>query len=54
MDPADLDSEQLRPISRKEFDQMVALGMFEDERVELLRGRPGAGKAGATRRCVRG
>lgn len=37
----DLDSlapEQLRPIRRSEFEQMCELGMFDDERVELLRG----------------
>lgn len=28
----------IRPISRKEFERMVDLGMFADERVELLRG----------------
>jgi Uma2 family endonuclease len=27
-----------RKLSRSEYDQLVALGMFEDERVELLRG----------------
>ena len=30
--------ETVRPISRAEYDEMVALGMFEDERVELLHG----------------
>lgn len=28
----------IRPISRSEYDRMVELGMFDDERVELLRG----------------
>ncbi len=30
--------ETVRPISRAEYERMVALGMFEDERVELLCG----------------
>ena len=30
--------ETLRPISRREFGQMVELGLFEDERIELLHG----------------
>ena len=30
--------EGLRPISRREYEQMGQLGMFRDERVELLRG----------------
>lgn len=37
----DLDSlapERVRPIRRVEFDQMAELGLFEDERVELLGG----------------
>ena len=33
-----LEPGQVRPISRQEYDQMVALGMFDDEKVELLRG----------------
>ena len=33
-----LEPETLRPISRVEYDRMVALGLFEDERVELLHG----------------
>ena len=37
-DPADLEHERIRPLSRREYDRMVALGMFEDERIELLRG----------------
>lgn len=30
--------ETFRPISRREYDQMVELGMFENEKIELLRG----------------
>jgi Uma2 family endonuclease len=30
--------ETIRPLSRAEYDRMVALGWFEDERVELLKG----------------
>src|SRR5262249_53858607 len=30
--------EGIRPIRRVEYDRMVELGMFEDERIELLRG----------------
>lgn len=38
-DPGLLDpSERIRKLSRHEFEQLVALGAFEDERVELLRG----------------
>jgi Uma2 family endonuclease len=33
-----LEPETLRPISRIEYDRMVALGLFEDEHVELLHG----------------
>lgn len=29
---------QLRPIARREYDRMVSLGLFEDERVELING----------------
>ncbi len=38
IDPDDLAPERMRPISRREYDRMVELGMFEDERVELLCG----------------
>ena len=37
-DPDHIAPEQVRKLSRAEYDRMVALGMFEDERVELLRG----------------
>jgi Uma2 family endonuclease len=30
--------ESLRPLHRREYDRLVALGSFEDERIELLRG----------------
>ena len=30
--------ERIRPISRREYDRLVELGMFEDERIELLHG----------------
>ena len=33
-----IEPELVRPITRSEYDQMVALGLFQDERVELLRG----------------
>ena len=37
-DPA-LPPEKVRPLRRAEYDRMVGLGMFRDERVELLHGR---------------
>lgn len=37
-DPALLAPEGIRPLSRAEYDRLVDLGFFEDERVELLRG----------------
>ncbi len=37
-DPEALSPERVRPLSRGEYVRMVELGMFEDERVELLRG----------------
>jgi Uma2 family endonuclease len=37
LDPA-LTADGFRPLRRAEYDRMVALGMFEDERIELLRG----------------
>jgi Uma2 family endonuclease len=33
-----LSPEGLRPLSRADYDRMVALGLFDDERVELLHG----------------
>ncbi|MGE5187288.1 MAG: Uma2 family endonuclease [Acidobacteriota bacterium] len=38
LDPSELAPERIRPLSRREYDRMVDLGMFEDEHVELLRG----------------
>jgi Uma2 family endonuclease len=39
LDPSLLDpSEAIRKLSRLEFDKLVDLGSFEDERTELLRG----------------
>lgn len=34
-----LDQEDVRPLRRAEFDGLVRLGAFEDERVELIEGR---------------
>ena len=40
LDPEALsfEPELVRPLKRSEYDQMVALGLFDDERVELSRG----------------
>jgi Uma2 family endonuclease len=38
LDPRDLAPERIRPLRRVEFDRLVELGRFEDERVELLFG----------------
>jgi Uma2 family endonuclease len=38
IDPALLSSERLRPLKRSEYDRLVALGCFEDEKIELLDG----------------
>ena len=37
-DPDVVAPERIRPISRREYDRMVELGIFEDEKLELLRG----------------
>src|SRR4051812_10762587 len=37
--PASLASERLRPLKRVEYDRLVELGYFEDERIELLDGQ---------------
>jgi Uma2 family endonuclease len=37
VDP-ELRSERMRPLLRREYDRLVDLGYFEDERIELLRG----------------
>lgn len=36
--PDDLEPERIRPLSRREYDQLVELGVFKDEHLELLRG----------------
>src|SRR5258706_4507684 len=38
LDPQELAPDTPRMLRREEFDRMVELGMFDDERVELLRG----------------
>ncbi len=38
LDPNLLAPDGVRKLNRSEYDKLVALGMFEDERVELLRG----------------
>ena len=38
LDPGLIAPEKLRPLKRVEYDRMVELGLFADERVELLRG----------------
>lgn len=38
LDPTSLAPEDIRPITRREYGHMVELGMFEDEKLELLRG----------------
>jgi Uma2 family endonuclease len=38
LDPAEIAPEKLRPLRRVEYDRLVELGVFEDERVELLHG----------------
>jgi Uma2 family endonuclease len=35
---ASIEPESVRSLKRSEYDRMIELGMFEDERVELLRG----------------
>jgi len=37
-DPALLRPERVRPLLRREYEELIRLGAFEDERVELLRG----------------
>jgi Uma2 family endonuclease len=37
-DPSVLAPETIRRLSRREYDQLVELGVFQDERIELLRG----------------
>ena len=38
LDPCLIAPEKLRPLKRVEYDRMVEMGLFEDERVELLHG----------------
>jgi Uma2 family endonuclease len=38
LNPADIRPERVRPLRRTEYDRLVAGGVFEDERVELLDG----------------
>lgn len=38
LDTATIAPERIRPIQRAEYEQMVALGWFQDERIELLQG----------------
>jgi len=38
LDPEPLHPETVRPLRRKEFERLVELGSFEDERIELLEG----------------
>jgi Uma2 family endonuclease len=39
LDPALLAPERVRPLKRREYERLVDLGLFEDERIELLRGQ---------------
>lgn len=39
LDPKVLYPERIRPLKRVEYERMVELGLFEDERVELLAGQ---------------
>jgi hypothetical protein len=39
LDPALIAPETTRPLRRAEYDELVALGAFADERVELIRGQ---------------
>ena len=36
--PMEIPLDSIRPIRREEYEQMVSIGLFEDERVELLEG----------------
>lgn len=38
LEPKSIDPEKPRPLKRAEYDQLVAMGAFEDEHVELLYG----------------
>jgi len=58
IDPALWQSERLRPLRRAEYDRLVELGYFEDEKIELLNGLlvavspPGVGHSHAIRRLT--
>jgi Uma2 family endonuclease len=39
LDPQLLAPERVRPLLRREYERLVELGVFEDERIELLRGQ---------------
>jgi Uma2 family endonuclease len=39
LDPEVLAPETIRPLKRREYERLVDLGVFEDERIELLRGQ---------------
>jgi Uma2 family endonuclease len=36
--PSEIAPQEIRPLRRAEYDRLVALGAFEDDRVELIRG----------------
>jgi Uma2 family endonuclease len=38
LQPTDVAPQKIRPLKRSEYDRLVALGVFEDDRVELIRG----------------
>jgi Uma2 family endonuclease len=38
VDPRELEPERILPLRRAQYDQMVEAGIFDDQRVELLRG----------------
>jgi len=38
LDPGPLSPERIRPLRRREYERLVELGLFGDERIELLRG----------------
>jgi Uma2 family endonuclease len=38
LDPADIAPQRIRPLKRVEYHKLIDLGVFEDERVELLAG----------------
>src|SRR5512146_2117562 len=37
-EPLSFEPELVRPLKRSEYDRMVELGLFQDERIELIRG----------------